>query len=302
MAKNPLRLDPTRTTALRGRYIAAMRRRFMVVAHAVYDLVGKRDVLGLAPPGPLKLNIEAGEWRFETDSRKVGLFLAWLQEQIDNGILETVGDVGDTWPVEYVLSAYKVGVVRAFTDTLPAAAVGNPAFYAGTKAQFLQEAFASPVAVSKLQLLFTRNFEQLRGITADMSAKMARVLTEGLARGDHPYDVAKALVKTIDGISRQRAEKLARTEIIYAHAEGQLDSFERLGLEEVGLAAEWSTAGDERVCPRCAAEEGKIYSIREAHGLIPLHPNCRCCWLPVAVERIRGHYRKAALLVGELAA
>ena len=74
---------------------------------------------------------------------------------------------------------------------------------------------------------------------------------------------------------------LARTEVINAYTEGTLDSYERLGVEEVQGRAEWSTAGDDRVCPQCAGMEGAVFTIREARGLIPLHPNCRCAWLPV---------------------
>lgn len=35
---------------------------------------------------------------------------------------------------------------------------------------------------------------------------------------------------------------------IRAHAEGQLDALEQMGVEEVGVMVEWSTAGDDRVC------------------------------------------------------
>jgi hypothetical protein len=61
---------------------------------------------------------------------------------------------------------------------------------------------------------------------------------------------------------------------IHAHAEGQLDAFDRLGIKDLGIQAEWSTAGDERVCPLCQGYEGKIMPISEARGMIPLHPNC----------------------------
>jgi SPP1 gp7 family putative phage head morphogenesis protein len=77
---------------------------------------------------------------------------------------------------------------------------------------------------------------------------------------------------------------LARTEIIRAHAEGTLNNFELAGLENVELQAEFLTAGDDRVCPICSALSGKIYSIKEARGIIPVHPNCRCTWLPYDPE------------------
>jgi hypothetical protein len=41
------------------------------------------------------------------------------------------------------------------------------------------------------------------------------------------------------------------------------------------------------VCERCSALEGKLYSIEEAEGLILVHPNCRCTFIP-AVKDLRG--------------
>ena len=92
--------------------------------------------------------------------------------------------------------------------------------------------------------------------------------------------IARTIDNQIDGINRRRATRLARTEIVHTYAEGSLDSYERLGVEEVGVLAEWSTAGDDRVCPQCSSLEGQILTIKEARGLIPLHPNCRCAWIP----------------------
>jgi SPP1 gp7 family putative phage head morphogenesis protein len=65
-----------------------------------------------------------------------------------------------------------------------------------------------------------------------------------------------------------------------AHDEGQLDAFESLGYDEVSTVVEWQTADDDRVCPHCKDMEGAIYPIQLARGMLPLHPNCRCCWSP----------------------
>ena len=49
--------------------------------------------------------------------------------------------------------------------------------------------------------------------------------------------------------------------------------------------AEWSTAGDDMVCPSCGELEGVIMTVKEARGLLPYHPNCRCSWIPANVTR-----------------
>ena len=49
------------------------------------------------------------------------------------------------------------------------------------------------------------------------------------------------------------------------------------------VAVEWSTTGDERVCPKCKPLGGMVLKIKEAKGMLPRHPNCRCAWIPANV-------------------
>lgn len=142
--------------------------------------------------------------------------------------------------------------------------------------------FAHPVAKEKVQLLAGRSFDDMEGVTDDMSLKLSRLLSDGLVQGQSPRVLAKALSSQLD-MSRDRALTVARTEIIRCHAEGQLVALEKTGVEEVGVAVEWLTAEDEKVCPQCESLEGVVLKIDEAHGLLPRHPNCRCCFIPANV-------------------
>jgi SPP1 gp7 family putative phage head morphogenesis protein len=82
-------------------------------------------------------------------------------------------------------------------------------------------------------------------------------------------------------MSKDRGVKIARTEVIHAHAEGQLDSFQALGIEEVGAEVEWVSTPDERRCSLCEELHGQRFTIAEARGMLPRHPSCRCAWAPV---------------------
>lgn len=297
-----LRLDPTRTTTLRKRYMAEMRKRFYKVRSAVIEAIWKLDALGLNKDEPINLAEqkfianqlpERQAWRFLTDAEKLGAFERWFQGQIDQNIL-TVDVKGNLWTAKYVESGYRKGVVRSFSEMHAEAMAEVPAFYQGRREQFLESAFAQPERVSKLQFLYTRSFEELKGITAAMAQQMSRILADGIAQGLGPRAIARQLSRGITGITKQRAITLARTEIITAHSEGQLDAFEELGIEEVKVLAEWSTAGDDLVCPLCEPLEGAVMTVKEARGLLPRHPNCRCAWIPAGVgERTNKQLRKA---------
>jgi len=291
-----LRSDPTRTTTLRRQYSAEMRRRFFKVRSAVIQAVWKLDVFGLTEKEPLTFQQqrltanqlpETQAWRFRTNKEKLELFQQWLQEQIDENLL-SVDVKGNPWTAKYVDSAYRKGVVRSYAEVHPEAMAESVDFYRGRREQFLESSFTQGERLSKLQFLYTRSFEELKGITSAMSQQIGRILANGLSEGRGARVIARELSKNITGITRQRALALARTEIIYAHAEGQLDAFEELGVEEIRVLAEWSTAGDDIVCPLCDSLEGAIMTIQEARGLIPRHPSCRCSWIPAGVgERSR---------------
>lgn len=226
------------------------------------------------------VTMEAQAWRFRTDASKVTSYRDWLRQQTDAGLL-SVDVRGDPWTAKYVESSYKKGIQRAYVDVNKT----RPDFYEGTQSQFLQSAFHAPEMLSKLELLNTRTFEELKGVTAAMSQQMSRTLAIGLAQGQGPVTIARQLVKDLDKITKTRALVIARTEIIHAHAEGQLDSFDRLGIEKIGVMAEWSSAGDSVVCERCDGMEGETMTVAEARGMIPLHPNCRCAWKPTEEKK-----------------
>ena len=288
-----LNTDPTRTTLLRRKFINDMSKRFRLLQKAITELVVKDDVFGLGDlPGKVELRKEGltvlqqpRAFEFLTNPQKVQAYQKWLQTQIDTKIL-TVDGMGKPWTATYIESAHKKGMLRAYTDVNKLKlATDKPDFYAGSREQFLSSAFGQPELLSKIELLSLRAFEQLKGVTTTMSSQMSRILAEGLSRGDGPMKIARTLNKSVATLSRTRSRMIARTEIINAHAEGQLDSFEMLGVDEVGIKAEWSTAGDERVCEQCSAMEGEVFLVEDSHGLIPAHPNCRCAWIPAPLTK-----------------
>lgn len=288
-AINPFKLDPTRTSVLRTKFVADLVRRFKRLSRSVIRLVDTEDAFGLKPKPHTIASIMANtRWQFNSSPEKVRAFQDWLRSQFDKELLGA--DDAALWE-KYIQQGFEKGMSRAFDDARKAARFkkGEGAFYRGTKQQFLRDSFRNPVTVDKVKLLAGRTYSDLVGITDGMSQLMTRTLTDGLVAGLGPREIARGLAKTIDGIGRNRAVTIARTEIVRAHAEGQLHALEHMGVEEVGVAVEWSTAGDYRVCELCSSLEGVVLKLSEARGMIPRHPNCRCAWLPANVgEKDKG--------------
>ena len=114
-----------------------------------------------------------------------------------------------------------------------------------------------------------------------MDAQISRTLAEGMVAGLNPKDIADNLVERVESLGLNRARMLARTEVINAHAEGTLNTLESFGIEEVTAQVELVAAMDERTCAVCEGLNGTVFTIKEARGVIPVHPNCRCTWVPV---------------------
>lgn len=283
---NPLRVDPSRTTTIRRRFLAELERRFQLIRQQVLQRVVRENAFGIANA--------VGQWRFLTSAKALAQFQAWLEHLAENQLLGQLDSHSEAeyWR-KYVEDGWRQGAGRAYDDAKrqrQAMAAGDKdraARHAGARDDFVKGALTRPESVEKVKLLASRVYTELDGITDEMSRRMTRVLADGLVRGDRPDAIGQELASAV-GISERRAATIARTEIVRAHAEGQLDALERLGVSHVGVMVEWTTANDSLVCPDCGKMEAQVLSLKAAKGMIPLHPNCRCAWIPANVGEVRG--------------
>lgn len=270
--------DPTQTTVLRNQYSAEMYKRWRRIKGFIRTTIVDNDAFRLKERRPFTLEAR-GDFGNVPPAEKVDAFMGWLRDQEDSEVLEIVAREGGTiiqrtpWQNLYVRRAYQKGVEHA-DRSLTQAGMDVPD-------EPIRLVFQKPVHAEKLALLFERNFQELYGIAQATNQQVSRMLADGLAQGQNPRTIASRINDRVDNIGITRSRTLARTEIIRAHAESTLTRFEEFGVDEVGVLAEFSTAGDARVCPICEGLEGTIYPVDEARGLIPAHPRCRCAWLPV---------------------
>lgn len=107
------------------------------------------------------------------------------------------------------------------------------------------------------------------------SGQIKDALITGLARGLHPFEIARNMRGAMDG-NAVRALTVARTEALRAYRESSLRFFKANSDLIDGWL--WWSARDETTCPVCWAMHGSRHSIDEHFGS---HPNCRCTMLPV---------------------
>lgn len=292
--------DPTHTMGLQRAFVADMRRRFTELASVVRKSVNVNDCFGLKEaPSIFQMTPAAPKaFAFTRSEEKVQAFMKWLQKQVDAGIIQvsTAQQIGNSvegaWTNLYILDSYKRGVIRARYEMKRAGMEVPSADDSGG----INIVMGLPMHMDRVGLLYSRVFTDLQGITAAMDTLISRILAQGIIDGDGPALIAKKLVAAINGtgigdlamtdaIGRfipalRRAELLARTEIIRAHHLATIQEYRNWGLEGIIVKGEWQTAGDDRVCEKCAALQGKIFTLDEIEGMIPYHPLCRCIALP----------------------
>ena len=310
---NNLRLitnvDPTHTLSTRRRFVADIDKRFRALKKEVIEHIEAGSLLKRDNPfGGFTINVTASEWRSRYDPDRIPEFLEWLEEQNNKFILSksgsgiqvfssqttplfpgqasfdaktqtttrVLGGVEGRWTDVHIRSAYQKGVQQARIN-LRKQGIDIPSFE--STAEGLSGVFNAPFHADRVQLAFTQTYSGLQGVTKAMEAPIARTIALGMAEGRNPKALAREIARikgTIDKAGLNRARTLARTEVIRAHHGANIAEFRAIGIEEVIIKAEWLTAGDNRVCPRCESLEGQIFKLDEIEPMIPLHPNCRC--------------------------
>lgn len=302
--------DPTRTKTIRDRFEREARKRFDWLVKVIVKAVGEYDVLGLGEGMKIQMDmtpdaavaiIQRRMYPFMTSAQKVEGFMGWLNEMEEKSILEVIHRPGairgttQAWSDIYIRSAYQKGIARAQAELgyLDLDDLGD------TGKRTIATAFNQSFHSERVGLLYTRVFEELKGVDATMDQQISRVLSTGMSEGRGPRDMARMLRQTITGEggeglgitdilgryipAKRRAEMIARTETIRAHHQANINEYELAGVEGVIVIAEWSTAGY-NVCPICQALQGKEFTLEKIRNMIPAHPSCRCC----AIPRVKG--------------
>lgn len=273
--------DPTRTIMIRRRWIADFTRRYRALARDVNGFILRSETTVI---DSLVVNVP---FNFAQDAQRVADFLAFLQQRIDVRIFDNFTNHDGFWQNQYTLRAYNRGVNIAQIELAKQGLrpTPRPFLFSGTAVPSLgATTLGVPIHQDALQLIWGRDFAELKGITGTMSGQIARVLTQGIEEGAGAAELARAITNRIDKIGLTRSKLLARTETVRAYNVATIN--ETLQIEEetgADINQEWVTSGDARVRSTHAARNGKIFEPNVARSLIG-EPNCRCSLVPFVEE------------------
>ena len=137
-------------------------------------------------------------------------------------------------------------------------------------------------------------------LVSNSERKIRKLIEQGINEGMGAAKIADLIKDNFNTLAD--AERVARSETIWAHNEGIEQAWKQSGVVAYKV---WDSSGDDRSCPFCRSMHGKKVSLDSdfiqkgdtltvkdtdieldyeniAHP--PLHPNCRCAIVPVIKE------------------
>lgn len=184
----------------------------------------------------------------------------------------------------YIRSSYQKGMESARSKLISA---GAPLLPFDEQLGGLVAAFNRPFHANRVALIYTRAFNELKGITAAMDQQISRVLAQGLVEGIGVGEMARRINNRVDKVGISRARTLARTEIVRTFNEAAIaENTAASAVVGEPVLNEWVTALDERVRSSHRPRHGKVFTEEQALFLIG-EPNCRCTLVPY-IESVSG--------------
>ncbi len=267
--------DPSKTSLIRRKFVTDVNSRYRSVSSNLRIASTNIPILG-------KTN------NFTVIQERLDWVQTFLNEQFNVTLL-----AGD-WYKKYIEDAYTKGIRRGIRYTK-----GKELFWLdSSSAQGLEVSFIRQVSnLYTLKTLKQKTLSDLTTITQAVSGRILSDLSIALIKGESEKQIYSLIQNTLQKIGVQRSRTVARSEVVRAQSYGLLDAFQGFGVTKVKVAAEthktvtsnanveYISSNDRKVCPLCQPFDGKIMTVQEAYGLIPVHPNCRCSFIGTSIKR-----------------
>ena len=205
-------------------------------------------------------------------------------------------EISPSWVFEfnrlYNLQRQTEAEMRHFIDAAEARIVENEREAVAAAGQHFDELMtvsAGPGVVGRWDRLPVEAVSDLVGFTADgsplrelldelgtdASQKVRDGLIQGLALGQNPRQVARAIRGELGG-NLVRALRIARTEQLRSYREATRRNYE--ANSDIIAGWRWLAAKQPRTCAMCLAMDGTFHTLDEH---LDDHPNGRCAYVPV---------------------
>ena len=237
-----------------------------------------KDALKATPYKAVTVNVT--RYDFELNPA----ILAMMTEEIDRAVDRILLDGGasNLWfTTFYVEPSYAAGTAAAWRN------LGSQAEVYRLSRPELAAVLQSGPYRERISYLAARQFEGMKGLTAETKASMGRILVDGFSQGLNPRDVARTLTEQA-GIEARRGHRIARTEVGNALRQARLDEAQQANIE-LGINSREMHFSALSPTTRAthSARHGGIYSAQEQREWWSRDANsinCRCSTITVLTD------------------
>lgn len=185
---------------------------------------------------------------------------------IQDELTKTLSEMNEA-ETKFLYDVLEGGYSEAFTKT--AAKIGLSVDWNLVKPEFVARAIATPIAG---KIFSDRVWEN----TNELANRIYNDIIRCVEIGIRPREIAKQ-IKDDFGVSAYQAARLVNTELAKVVSDAQLDVYRNSGVVEKVM---WMATLENNTCETCADYDGKEFLLNDAPK-IPVHPNCRCCYVPI---------------------
>jgi len=115
-----------------------------------------------------------------------------------------------------------------------------------------------PMNPGVVRALSEHRYGSINSVNSTIVKNLREKLSAGMAEGEGIPDLRKRVSEVFEGLSRFGAERVARTETIWAWNEGARQGYKQSGIVE---KLQWISSGDQRTCDWCLDMDGAIIGI-----------------------------------------
>ena len=279
------------------------------IKRAVFKLI---DELPRESVALNKINSTERRYLYQVDANQLQNISFYIQQLIYSELLNNPdGTLTNRWWLDgYLSQQYERGTRDALKSSQNLASVSavGPELSQQMRGLQLEGILLDPGYQQRIGFLKARVFEELIGLSGDTKKDLATTLARGMAAGDGIATIKRDIEKRV-GVSKSRAERIARTEINNAYREANAAETDQLNdtlWRDSGLVTRllWYSALSPTTRPTHARRHGRVYSttgVRDFYSKDGNAINCLCNQVEVLVDKKTGEVINQEL-VDEVAA
>jgi len=304
--------DPANQKANLRRAQIELKKRFGRINKAVKFLVSEqKDIQSVSAANriafwwPLNANGERTNevianktfYSYDISTERYESINSFIERLLYGELLESInGQRPQNWFYQsYLSSAYN----DAIRDTIQSSKnMADPKVVGDEIAMMVRQLDAdafNPQQVQSLGLVYSRVFNEMKGLTDSMKVDLSETLTRGMSSGLGIREITQDIAKRV-GVGFSRAQRISRTEILGAYRTAQRAKTKQIN-EDIYADSPfvqkqlWFSALAATSRPNHVAKHSEIYTLQEVEAFYAQSGfgiNCLCSQSPILVNRKTG--------------